>query len=1069
ARDHVNENFSECLQNILQISPVNRTCFIQIMDNKKIGTSTLFNNTPFDPKDELDERLSRCYGIVNGMITGKTERETHDILNAYIARGAKQHEEVQHGLLYGALSDQKVAQRFYRDMTLVSRDGLNIAIGRINQLIHEKWLKLQDTGKTQILWVSKEFVKNAVPMAESVIHSLLRQIAGGDVSPRNIYLTEAVLDILTENKAWVNNNPTLLSTAIYTYLRVIVDHNNPTFHILRQREVDFCIAALTEKWQDCCLIGRDLVRLLQYVARIPEFEKLWQDILYNPSTLSPTFTGIHQLMLVRTSRKYLVSRLTPDMENKLAFLTTKVKFGQQKRYQEWFQRQYLSTPESQSLRCDLIRYICGVIHPSNDLLCSDVIPRWAVIGWLLTTCTSNVAASNAKLSLFYDWLFFEEGKDSIMNIEPGILVMYHSMRPHPAITATLLDFLCRIMTNFYPVLTDKVRAGIYTSLKTIINKKVLQSLSPLFDNAKLDKELRLMVRENFAPFCSHDVSSPKEEIQEIITSRDLSSPTPKPESIPMETESPSITPSNHISEFPTGTPNNTSEAEFSEDEDIPIGKLKENKFRPIKLPPPRCQNIDISELVDLLEGDLKPLVVQFQNEMDNDNQCEIMDNIVQTVIQDDDFESQDTSSTLGTCLCQLLSGTFNNNVFPKHVDDDSIEDSVGTPLFVLFRNLCQTPEDTPARDPLLILLGEMANKQPRIGYLLLYFLKVSKMVDEKMSSYKDFCKGLDRDLETSLLSDLTLCQEDDVAMFTYILPDIYTQFSNIAVGNIRLLHLITSAIDGRQLQDLVCEILMGHLVIIKKDSILSVLNASLEWESIEQYFLWQLIFAHNMQIEHIIPILPKLEFSGHAEALTSLMVQMKEEAPTLELLRPLFCRACKKGDRFTISVLKYWAQENGDRLADQILNLISKCTNSTPNRKRHKQSSKKDGPSTEQILNHLEHMRQVCQNISFLNHESMQQALFQALTACSDAQKARFGDLFALAEDFEEVRSTRVLRQVPSRRASEAAKAHGNLSPKGRSKKILESETESESSEDEEIGKPRPKKRKKATVDDDSD
>lgn len=29
---------------------------------------------------------------------------------------------------------------------------------------------------------------------------------------------------------------------------------------------------------------------------------------------------------------------------------------------------------------------------------------------------SNVAASNAKLALFYDWLFFNPEKDSIMNI-----------------------------------------------------------------------------------------------------------------------------------------------------------------------------------------------------------------------------------------------------------------------------------------------------------------------------------------------------------------------------------------------------------------------------------------------------------------------------------------------------------------------------------------------------------------------------------------------------------------------------------------------------------------------------
>jgi len=66
---------------------------------------------------------------------------------------------------------------------------------------------------------------------------------------------------------------------------------------------------------------------------------------------------------------------------------SQVRFGQQKRYQDWFQRQYLSTAESQSLRCDLIRYICGVVHPSNEVLSSDILPRWAIIGWLLTTCT----------------------------------------------------------------------------------------------------------------------------------------------------------------------------------------------------------------------------------------------------------------------------------------------------------------------------------------------------------------------------------------------------------------------------------------------------------------------------------------------------------------------------------------------------------------------------------------------------------------------------------------------------------------------------------------------------------
>lgn len=126
---------------------------------------------------------------------------------------------------------------------------------------------------------------------------------------------------------------------MYTFLRVIVDHTGQIFHSLRQREAEFIASLMRDKWSECQVIGRDLVRLLQNVARLTEFESLWRDIMLNPSALSPQFTGLQQLLMTRTSRKFLISRLTPDMENKLIFLTTKVKFGQHKRYQDWFQRQ----------------------------------------------------------------------------------------------------------------------------------------------------------------------------------------------------------------------------------------------------------------------------------------------------------------------------------------------------------------------------------------------------------------------------------------------------------------------------------------------------------------------------------------------------------------------------------------------------------------------------------------------------------------------------------------------------------------------------------------------------------
>jgi integrator complex subunit 3 len=143
-------------------------------------------------------------------------------------------------------------------------------------------------------------------------------------------------------RPWLDKNSFLVASVVYTYLRLIDDHGGnhiQALAILRQKEVTFTVALLRERFNDCLVIGRDLVRLLQNVARIPEFEALWKDVYNNPKNLSPNFTGIQQLLQTRTSRRFLMSRLTPDMEKKIVFLTSNVRFGNHKRYQDWFQRQ----------------------------------------------------------------------------------------------------------------------------------------------------------------------------------------------------------------------------------------------------------------------------------------------------------------------------------------------------------------------------------------------------------------------------------------------------------------------------------------------------------------------------------------------------------------------------------------------------------------------------------------------------------------------------------------------------------------------------------------------------------
>ena len=416
---------------------------------------------------DCPQRNERAFQAVLSILSSSTsESEVHDTLNAtvspapslllllspsvadvtiaddQVSKGPAAHEEVCTGLLLAILQEPANAVRYFKDLCFVNRDGMVVVSNCLNQLVVEKFWKLQDVCRSQILWLLREMIKSGTSCAETILFHLLRNVSGGDISARNVALADSILDLVTEQRAWLEKVPPILATVVYTFLRLIVDHQS--FPSLRQKEINLCVSLLRERFSDCMFIGRDLLRLLQNVARIPEFEEVWRDLLRNPSSFCPNFAGVHQLMQTRTPRRFLMSRLTPDMERKIVFLTSQVRFGQQKRYQDWFQRMYLSTPESQTLRCDLIRYICGVIHPSNEVLCSDIIPRWAVIGWILSSCTSNVAATNAKLSLFYDWLFFDAERDSIMNIEPAILVMYHSIRSHPVITVTLLDFLCRV-------------------------------------------------------------------------------------------------------------------------------------------------------------------------------------------------------------------------------------------------------------------------------------------------------------------------------------------------------------------------------------------------------------------------------------------------------------------------------------------------------------------------------------------------------------------------------------------------------------------------------------------------
>ena len=330
-----------------------------------------------------------------------------------------------------------------------------------------------------------------------------------------------------------------------------------------------------------------------------------------------------------------------------------------------------------------------------------IFPRWAVIGWLLTTCTNQVAASNAKLALFYDWLFYDAEKDNIMNIEPAILVMHHSLRPHPAITSTLLDFLCRILHNFYPAEQEKVKNGIYSSLRQIVDKRVLPALRPLFTNQRLDDELRALLKEKFGVLFSKEEE--KTEPSPVIDREDQYS----------------------LNE--PGAP------AFSDDDEEEEERSEEVKTEPSPAVPvgggasildsaPPLGSSRLSELSQMLEGggspgsprkpsynnhivtngdseeldlDIITKLEELREETQCERRCEIMDQLVQSCITD--RVEDEAAQKVAQQLSETLKDHFEGRIFPENPTAENIEDSIGQPLFVLFRNLCEISESDPNR------------------------------------------------------------------------------------------------------------------------------------------------------------------------------------------------------------------------------------------------------------------------------------------------------------------------------------------------------------------------------------
>ncbi|XP_024538045.1 integrator complex subunit 3 [Selaginella moellendorffii] len=832
-------------------------------------TSKLLHRGSHEAQDELEIILSQAYSTFQAQLSASylstvppAQRGplTQALLYAILI-------QPQGGGGAGASSaTSSSATSLINQLTTITTDGYAAFVGLLLRLVNDSYAKLLEHPRGQIIWLLKQLIEFYATDVDNLCLLLLRQIVGGDTSPTNVWLAMQMLEVLTTKISWVTSNHGLLTSAVYTYLRLLPDHSmakNSSVNELRQAEIKFCASMIREHFQECLGIGRDLIRLLQDVSSIAEFDAIWRDLLANPASFRvPSFTDIGQLYVVKTHTRYFQSRLTPEMEAQIKFMLTHVRMGSQRRYQGWFTQRFLSTPESETLVCDLIRYVCCVHHPSNQILQSDILPRWALIGWLLKCCKSNHVEANAKLALLYDWLFFVPKTDNIMNIEPGILVMFQSIPKYVDMTNSLLEFLFLLMEHYDPPRKELLHRGVAASVEILVGKGVVRNLEPLATAPAIALPLREKLSQLFPLYCKVEGAGDGLKLKPLGKLAVREESEDKGE---VDTTSESVIRKRRR----TGVHDpNASEL---------ISHLE--KFS-------KALALSQDAAIKVLESSLGCLTSQeraekFASQVTDITKKAAYDLFSPLAATPTTKAEGDETMSLTSSLLRLYVGFGYPHVRTMLLFWSREGFAVGPRLLCYVSRLA---EELETKDYVLGILkskdadqikaeasdisdedGE-ATRAPETKRLQRQGSSATQKslrkrfhnaVAEAFKAYEEFQRSLvlinvaaesvanpDEEVRFALLNDLKTCLVWNVARLQRVLPSVCRYLPNLAVGYDKFMHLMVSVLGPAEILSVEFRLALGEFPVIgSAENLARLVKASLAWDSIEQHYFWKLLIA----------------------------------------------------------------------------------------------------------------------------------------------------------------------------------------------------------------------------------
>lgn len=438
-------------------------------------------------------------------------------------------------LIFGILSDPGGMAGFNL-LHSITNDHWAFTVSTLRYFTFTKFYLLKSHAKDNLLALVRRIVALSGKGVDGLIVGLVRQIRPGDHGCENTQLTTALLRLLGDHQDWFFAQPGLIPFVFYPLVRVCAEEG--VDHALLHELAEFCAACLKSRYRECTAVGRDFARALLAVSHLEAFQPFWAWFVKPGAEAPAKAAPIAQVLAMPSQKKYLATRLTPLMETEIVYMMEHVKAGRQTFYESWFQDMHVPrgpSDDPSALIADLLRYIVAVYHPSNAVLASSVVQRWATITWLYRLIISEKAAFDALLAVYMDWFFFDPNVDSIMTVEPGCLVITKGLVRLPALTIGALSYLGYYRHQFPGIAAEDTMRCIDLAMKVCIEKGVIRSLEGVLMSPSLEPASKTILAALFPSTISIQApsagSSADPRVPEQPGSSKSTAPAPSPSAV----------------------------------------------------------------------------------------------------------------------------------------------------------------------------------------------------------------------------------------------------------------------------------------------------------------------------------------------------------------------------------------------------------------------------------------------------------------------------------------------------------------------------------------------------------